>query len=167
MSKGYSGLFRETNGDKIARGINSAIQKEKAFEYAKDIYENGTTAEKRFINTVTVVYDEENNKYYYGMNGGIELHNSPKNAILFGDKTHEGILPKTSLNDFPLGNCSEVDAINKALNAGAKLEHLHLTTLDVKRKNIREHNIVGKCACENCTATFKGRVKKNNTEWED
>ena len=53
MSKGHSGLFRETNGDKIARGINSAIQKEKAFEYAKDIYENGTTAEKKTINTIT------------------------------------------------------------------------------------------------------------------
>ena len=167
MSKGHSGLFRETNGDKIARGINSAIQKEKAFEYAKDIYENGTTAEKRFINTVTVVYDEENNKYYYGMNGGIELHNTPKNAILFGDKTHEGILPKKKLNKFPLGNCSEVDAVNQALNAGAKLEHLHLTTLDVKRKNIRKHNIVGKCSCKNFTTTFKGRVKKNHTEWED
>ena len=74
---------------------------------------------------------------------------------------------RKKMNKFPLGNCSEVDAVNKALNAGAKLEHLHLTTLDVKRKNIRKHNIVGKCSCKNCTATFKGRVKKNNTEWED
>ena len=100
------------------------------------------------------------------MNGGIKLHKSPKNVILFGDKNHEGILPKTSLNDFPPGNCSEVDAVNNALNFGVKLENLHVTTLDVKRKNIRSHSIIGKYSCENCTATFKGRVKKNNTEWK-
>lgn len=166
MAKGHSGLFSGTKGDKIATGTNPVLQKEKAFEYAEKIYENGTKIEKKKINTVTVVYDEENDKYYYGMNGGVELHNSPKNAILFGDATHEGILPKSSLNDFPLGNCSEVDALNNALNAGAKLEHLHMTTLDVRRKNIRSHNIIGKCSCENCTATFKDKVKKNNTDWK-
>lgn len=120
--------------------------------------------EKVKLNTVSVVYDEENDKYYYGMNRGIELHHSPKNAILFGDDKHQGILPTTSFNNYPVGDCAEVDAINNALNAGAKLQHLHLTTLDVKRKNITSHNIVGKCACENCTYAFKGKVKTNNTK---
>lgn len=56
---------------------------------------------------------------------------------------------------------------NNALNAGAKLENLHITTLDVKKKHIRSHNIIGKCACENCTYTFKGKVKNNNSGWKE
>jgi len=167
MAKGHSGLFCGTKGDKVSKGINANLQKEKAFEYAKHLQEHGTKAEKKKLNTVTIIYDEQNDKYYYGMNGGIELHNSHKNVILFGDKNHEGILPKSSLNNFPLGNCSEVDAINNALNDGAKLENLHMTTLDVRRKNILNHVVVGKCSCENCTVAFKGIIKKNNTNWKE
>lgn len=167
MAKGHSGLFEGTKGDRVYRGISPSELKNKAFDYAEEISKNGTREEKDNLNTVTVAYDEENDKYYYGMNKGIKLHNSPKNDILFGSETHDGIIPKTSLNDFPVGNCSEVDAVNNALNGGAKLENLHLTTLDVKRKNIRSHSKIGKCSCENCTAAFKGRVKKNNTGWKD
>lgn len=164
MAKGHSGLFEGTKGDRTFRGISPSYLKDKAFEYAEKVSTSGTREEKDNLNTVTIAYDEENDKYYYGMNKGIKLHNSPKNDILFGK---DGIIPKTSLNDFPIGNCSEVDAVNNALNAGAKLENLHLTTLDVKRKNIRSHNIIGKCSCENCTSAFKGKVKKNNTGWKD
>ena len=142
MSKGNSGLFKGTKGSNKVNGVNPKVQKEKAFEYAKNIFENWTKLEKTKLNTVAVVYDEENDKYYYGMNRGIELHHTPKNAILFGDDKHKGILPTTSFNNYPVGNCAEVDAINNALNAGAKLQNLHMTTLDVKRKNITSHNIV-------------------------
>lgn len=90
-----------------------------------------------------------------------------KSTILLGDKTHEGILPKVKLNRYPLSNCAEVDAINNALNAGAKLENLHMSTLDVSRKNIRSHCIIEKCDCKNCVAAFKGKIKKNNTGWEN
>lgn len=31
---------------------------------------------------------------------------------------------------------------------------------------MRSHNIIGKCACENCTYAFKGKVKNNNTGWK-
>ena len=167
MAKGHSGLFEGTKGDRTYKGILASSLKEKAYDYAEEIHKNGSKAEKKKINTVTVVFDEETGKYYFGMNGGIELHNSSKNDILFGNETHDGLLPKTSMNNFPIGNCSEVDAINNALNAGAKLENLHMTTLDVKRNNIKEHKSIGKCACENCTYAFKGKVKKNNTGWKD
>lgn len=90
MSKGNSGLFNGTKGANRINGVNPNVQKEKAFEYAKSIFENGTKLEKAKLNTVSVVYDEENDKYYYGMNRGIELHHSPKNAILFGDDKWEG-----------------------------------------------------------------------------
>ena len=167
MAKMHSGLFHLTHGDRFITGTNPLSLAEMAFKYAENIFKNGTSNEKRDLNTITIVYDDLNDKYYYGMNKGIELHNSPKNAILFGDETHDGILPKTSLNRFPLGNCAEVDAINNALNDGAKLENLHITTLNVCRRNIRMHKIIGKKACENCTATFKGRIKENNTGWEE
>ena len=167
MAKMHSDLFHGTKGDRVYNGVSAKMLALKAFEYAKNIFENGTKDEKSSLNTVTIVYDEENDKYYYGMNHGIDLHNSFKNVILFGNVTYDGILPKLSLNKFPLGNCAEVDAINNALNNGAKLEHLHMTTLDVKRKNIREGIIMAKCACKNCTFAFKGKIKKNNTGWEE
>ena len=166
MSKPASNLVSGTFGANKLLGYNTKIQKQKAFERAEDISKNGTKLEKKLLNTITIVYDEENNKYYYGMNHGIEIHGTKKNPILFGDSNSTGLLPNSSLNHFPLGNCSEVDAINNALNDGAKLENLHITTLDVKKKHIRSHNIIGKCACENCTYTFKGKVKNNNTGWK-
>ena len=101
--------------------------------------------------------------YYYGRNGGIEKNGSPKSPILFGDSTHDGILPKQSLNNYKIGNCAEVDAINNALNAGAKLENLHITTIHTTPGNMGEY----KRACENCTQSFMGRVKRNYTGWHE
>ena len=57
------------------------------------------------------------------------INKTKKNPILFGDSTHIGILPTSSLNKYPIGNCAEVDAINNALNAGSKLKDLHITTI--------------------------------------
>ena len=167
MAKNCSGLFHKTHGEDLYYGSDPDQLKEKAFAYAEEIFENGNSKERNTLNTVCVVYDEKNNNYYYGRNKGIELHKTSKNVIIFGDDKHTGLLPKTSLNDFPLGNCAEVDAINNALNAGAQLEYLHIVTLDVKKKNIRSHNIVGKCACENCTAAFKNKIKQNHTKWKE
>ncbi len=165
MSKGTCGLFSKTNGAIKTEGINPAVQKTKALNYASSIHQNGTKAEKNRINTVSVVFDEQTGKYYYGMNGGIALHNSPKNAILFGDETHKGLLPKTSLNNFPVGHCAEIDAVNKALNDGASLSNLHITTISATKKNINGNKSISKCACENCTTALKGLIKQNNTGW--
>ncbi len=167
MSKSFSNLYSGTNGEHKARVMLLSTQKQKAFNYAKSIFEQGTPAEKKTINTVTVAVDETTGKVYYGMNGGVALHNTPKNAIIFGDKTHDGLLPKTSLNRYPVGHCSEVDAINNALNDGAKIENLHLTTLSTTRKNVKNGKIVPKDSCANCTYAFKGKIKKNNTGWRN
>lgn len=111
--------------------------------------------------TATVVYDESTGKYYYGINKGIKKSGEPKNPILFGDDSHKGILPAKSMNQYEVGNCAEVHAINHALNNGAKLKNLHISTI---------HTTVGsmgksKEACENCTYAFKGKIKHNNTGW--
>ncbi|MBR2801708.1 MAG: hypothetical protein IKE21_03790 [Erysipelotrichaceae bacterium] len=86
-----------------------------------------------------------------------------KNPILFGDDNHEGILPKQSLNKYPVGNCAEVDAINQALNGGSDIGDLHITTIHATNSQFGAF----KESCENCRYAFKSRVKANYSGWKD
>ena len=169
MSKPISGLFKGTKvslqkhfktSPKNIPTQNLRHVKEFAEKTAEELSSISNTQRSKF-NTATVVYDEKNDKYYYGINKGIFKNGTEKNKILFGDNTHEGILPKESLNNYRIGNCSEVDAINNALNDGAKLEDLHLTTIHASQNRMGEP----KSSCQNCTYSFKGRVKRNYTGW--
>lgn len=63
---------------------------------------------------------------------------------------------------YPVGNCAEVDAINQALNSGAKLENITIYTIHTTKGNVGRR----KEACENCTFAFKGKIKKNHTGWK-
>lgn len=169
MSKPVSGLFKGTNV-KILEHFKTSPRniptqnlrhvKKFAERMAEDLAKISNTQRSKF-NTATVVYDEKNDKYYYGMNKGIFKNGAEKNTILFGDNTHTGILPRESLNNYKIGNCSEVDAINNALNGGARLEDLHITTIHASANRMGE----SKAACQNCTYSFKGRVKRNYTGW--
>lgn len=47
MSKGTCGLFSKTNGAIKTEGIDPAVQKTKALNYASEIHQNGTKAEKK------------------------------------------------------------------------------------------------------------------------
>jgi len=116
---------------------------------------------KKNFNTACVVYDSENNKYYYGRNGGYHEDGYVRNPLLFGDTNVKGLLPHTSLNKYPIGNCAEVDAVNRALNAGAKLNNLYMTTIHVTKNKFGTY----KPACENCTFTFRGKVSDNFSGW--
>ena len=49
------------------------------------------------------------------MNRGVQLSGDTLNLSL------ESWLPESSLNQYRLGNCAEVDAVNQALNSGAML----------------------------------------------
>lgn len=169
MSKASSGLFQGTIGHKnksnVKTGKSNATQNRRhvllwAQEKVKGLA-NISNRQREKFNTASVAYDESTGKYYYGRNNVIEKNGTDKNPILFGDNTHEGILPKHSLNDYKVGNCAEVDAINKALNDGAKLENLHLTTIYTTSSNMGKK----KTACKNCTYSFKGKVKRNYTGW--
>ena len=111
------------------------------------------------MNTATVVYDERTGKYYYGRNGAPFEDGYIKNPTLF---SKNGILPKESLNVYKVGNCAEVDAVNKALNDGAKLENLHMTTIHTTKYSFGKN----KESCENCTAAFKNKIKQNYTGWK-
>lgn len=170
MSKTNSGHFTGTIGhkkyiistSKTKKIINNSYNNHKNVTAWADFISSGLSKkERRKFNTATVVYDEKTGKYYYGRNGGILLTKAKKNPILFGDSHHIGILPNKSLNKYPIGNCAEVDAINTALNNGAKLKDLHITTIH-STKNGFGHS---KVACENCTVAFKGKVKNNYSGW--
>ena len=97
------------------------------------------------FNTATVVYDARTGNYYYGMNRGVQLSGDMLNLSL------ESWLPESSLNQYRLGNCAEVDAVNQALNSGANASDLYLYTINTK-------NNVSKPMCENCIYTFGDRV---------
>ncbi len=171
MSKTSSGLFSGTKGTKNSntssrRQQNNATQNRRhvvlwAEKKAIELEKKSKRQRDKF-NTASVVYDENTGKYYYGRNGGIEKEGTKKNPLLFGDNVHKGILPKESLNNYSIGNCAEVDAINNALNDGADLKNLHLTTIHTTSGNMGKSKI----ACENCTYAFKGKIKRNYTGWQ-
>lgn len=169
MSKASSGLFTGTIGYKrknyAEKYRNNATQNRRhvvlwAQKQAEELEQISKRQRDKF-NTASVAYDESTGKYYYGRNNGIEKNGTVKNPILFGDSTHDGILPKQSFNDYKIGNCAEVDAINNALNAGAKLENLHLSTIHTTTGSMGQK----KPACMNCTYSFKGKIKRNYTGW--
>lgn len=131
--------------------------------WAKQKRNELTGKAKKNFNTACVVYNDETGKYYYGRNGGYRENGYIKNPILFGDSTHTGLLPKYSLNKYPVGNCAEVDAINRALNDGADISHLHITTIHAGKNQFGNY----KESCENCQYAFKGGVKANYSGWKD
>jgi hypothetical protein len=69
------------------------------------------------------------------MNRGVQLSGDTLNLSL------ESWLPESSLNQYRLGNCAEVDAVNQALNSGANASDLYLYTINTK-------NNVSKPVCE-------------------
>ena len=164
MSKSYSYLFSGTKGSIIHdKTVIKSVSKGKVTSWAQEKRASLTGEAKKKYNTACVVYDEATGKCYYGINGGYKEEGYEKNPILFGDQNHAGILPKTKLNKFPVGNCAEVDAVNRALNDGASLANLHMTTIYATKKRLGEY----KPSCENCIHTFRGRIKENYSGWID
>ncbi len=160
MGTGAGPGFGNTGGSRPSATIR-AYSRERVKEWAEKKRSELTGKTKKNFNTACVVYDSETGKYYYGRNGGYHEKDYVRNPQLFGDETHVGILPHTSLNIYPVGNCAEVDAVNRALNDGAKLSNLHMTTIHVTKKQFGDY----KPACQNCTYSFKGRISENFSGW--
>lgn len=164
MSKGISGKYFGTKGARQFGGTSKQLHSHVtswAETTAKSLSETSRRQRDKF-NTATVVYDEKTGKYYNGRNHGIEIDHDKKNPILFGDSNHEGLLPKQSLNNYTLGNCAEIHAINKALNDNASLSDLKMYTIHTTKGAFGK----AKPACKNCTYTLKGKIKKSYTGWE-
>lgn len=166
MSKGNSGLFTNTKGGLANISLHSSLIQTQSHErvnsWASRMRSKLTGKARKSFNTACVAYDESTGKYYYGRNGGYNKKNYNRNPILFGDSTHKGLLPQTSLNKYPVGNCAEVDAINNALNHGADIKHLHISTIHTTNSHFGEY----KESCENCTYAFKNKVKANYSGWK-
>ena len=170
MSKPSSGLFENTKGaiNSNSTKKNNTPSSHKLSSDVKIWAKNTIRAfkskrQRDKFNTASVVYDTATGKEYYGRNHGIVLDKSPRNKTLFGDNKKSGLLPTQSLNHYDVGNCAEVDAINKALNDGAKLKNLVMKTIHTTERNFGDN----KKACENCTFAFKGKIKENYSGWKE
>lgn len=166
MGSGSSGLYSGTHGSRgasstasHARQMGSGVRRWAQREADRCAAES--KRKRKAFNTACIAFDPETGKTYYGRNGGIALNGNPKNPILFGVDGKGGLLPSHSLNHLSIGNCAEVDAINSALNDGADIGRLHIYTINV---DSRRFGTV-KPACENCTAAFRGKIKRNYTGW--
>lgn len=157
----YNGTYGSNNPKKSYPHDNRKANHDHVVSWAEQKASELSSTQRSKFNTATVAYDESTKKYYYGRNAGIEKDEHPKNLILFGDDKQQGLLPPQSLNAYKIGNCAEVDAINSALNDGAKLKNLHITTIHATKNSMGQ----SKPACENCTYSFKGKVKRNYTGW--
>ena len=160
MSKSSSHQFSGTKGERIAQGRIPANQKKQLTDWANDVVarmgENVSKRKRDKFNTACVAFDETTGKLYFGRNGGVDR---------FGPDLHPDIkkaLPDKSLNKYPTSwNCAETDAINNALHDGAKMQNLHIYTIDTSSGRFGKD----KSSCANCTRAYKGRIKKNNTGW--
>lgn len=162
MGSGISGLYKNTKGSQKSPYSPSALHSRVeswAKRKANELEMQSKRQRDRF-NTACIAIDITTGKRYYGRNKGLEQDKDKKKPQLFGS---HGLLPKQSLNNYQLGNCAEVQAINKALNAGAKLENLCITTIHTTKTQMGH----SKKACKNCTHAFKKKIKINYTGWEE
>lgn len=163
MGSGIKGLYSGTRGSRVHMPKDNAKRmRSEATNWANqqiDKLAKQSNKKREKFTTASLAYDSESGKYFYGRNKGIEMKGDKKNPLLFSEN---GILPEKSLNNYPVGNCAEVDAINQALNSGAKLENITIYTIHTTKGHVGRR----KEACENCTFAFKGKIKKNHTGWK-
>ncbi len=167
MGSGKCRLYIGTAGSRSAAPGSGIVLSSKLTAWASRKAERLSKGQRRKFNTACIVYDEESGRYFYGRNKGIELAGAKKNTVLFGDGSNPGILPGQTLkNGLTVGQCAEVDAVNKALNAGARLENL--TMLTIYADDGRGSKFGSKKrACPNCTYAFKDTIKCNHSGWEE
>jgi hypothetical protein len=166
MSKGLSYLFNGTRGERQARAIMPSSQRNAVLNWANRLSAELSAKSKRQrdkFKTACVAVDDRTGNMYFGRNGGIGRDGAGLHPTL------KKILPKVPLNNYPTPwNCAESDAINKALHAGAILSDIHIYTISTALHGSGDNKYGnGKKSCENCTAAFKGRIRRNNTGWTE
>ena len=166
MSKGLSNLFSGTRGEKAASAIKPSVQRAAVKEWADKTSAELAAISKRQrdkFKTACVAVNERTGEMYFGKNGGIGRDGAGLHPKL------KSILPDKPLNNYPTPwNCAESDAINRALHAGANLEDIHIYTISTTLRGSGDNKYGhDKKSCENCTAAFKGRIRRNNTGWTD
>ncbi len=168
MGSGTSGLYVGTygandltKGKKTKENPSKEAMHQSINQWAISEKNKLSKTQQNKFNTACIACDCVTGNQYYGRNNGIKISGDEKNPILFGENDKGGILPTTSLNHLEVGRCAEVDAVNKALNSGAKLENLYMLTIHTRSDMFGEL----KKACENCTYAFKDKIKENYAGW--
>ncbi|RKI66641.1 hypothetical protein D7V91_12020 [bacterium 1xD42-67] len=164
LVKWQSGLtnFFQNNGAKISAFLNGGTSQiptvsqlsGKAMQWWEETKSTYSSNARKQVNKVSVVFDAQSGKYYYGVNREY-LGLGVKDARI------STLWPDGPLNEFLLGNCAENAAIYKALQGGANLDDLYLCTINLN-KNAKDLLIN---ACENCTYAFKGAVADGLSGW--
>lgn len=159
MSKNSSNLFVGTKGARLAKAITPSVQRSLVRSWAEKEalrLEKISKRQREKFKTACVAVDENTGRFYYGKNGGINRNGDDLHPIL---KT---LLPSNSLNGYPTPwNCAESHAINQALHAGANISNLHIYTIGTTKNDFGSDKV----SCANCTAAYKGKVRRNNTGW--
>lgn len=95
---------------------------------------------------VTVIVDKKTGHVYEGISKTLTSTTSQISPRL------KLLLPKESLEKWPVLNCSECDAFNKALKSGADVNDLEMHTLKLDKKTGAYTNFE---RCQNCKVTTK------------
>ncbi|HTM99775.1 MAG TPA: YwqJ-related putative deaminase, partial [Pedobacter sp.] len=130
-----------------ARGLNllkySGKARSFAFKFAEEVIAN--TSKERLPRAITAILDRQTGKVYYGRSGVLKSVED-LNAQL------KSLIPKESLEKWSVTNCAECDALNNALNDGAKIKDLEMHTLQVEKKTGKAVDFE---RCANCKETTK------------
>ena len=165
MGSGYSNCYGGSNNSSSSTiSKHETPMHQKVQNWANRMRSKLTGAKKKYFKVACVVYDDNTKRFYYGRNGGINSPDVKRHPLLFGNEKKKGILPEKSLNNYIVGSCAEIDAVNKALNHGSRIENLHILVIDARKQPKYFGNYMK--SCENCTAALKGRVKENYSGWE-
>lgn len=125
-----------------AFGSSAPIAPKVARVYASTLIKG--VSKSKLPRVISVIVDRKTGKVFTGKSGG--LKGKTVNEQL------KKLLPKESLKEWSTTNCAECEALNNALNAGAKLENMEMHTLQIDKKT-GTYIEVNKCA--NCEITTK------------
>ena len=129
-------LAMVTFGVKVAKA--AIISKNAALARAREL--KTLPRDKRPTMTSTAV-DVQSGRLYYGDSGGVLP--TDINPVL------KNQMPTVSLEIWSVANCAEFKAVNNALNVGAKLENLVVTT-------VRVNTLTFVPMCKNCQISIQG-----------
>jgi RHS repeat-associated protein len=140
--RGVAGFFDESGSVSLQNSALQGMAKGLAYSYASELFK--TTPKGSLPRAVTAIVDLKTGKSFFGTSGSLE-----EGAI---NPALKELLPKESLEAWKVHNCAECDALNKALNAGSKLEDLEMHTVKISSTTGKLEDFT---RCQNCRITTK------------
>jgi RHS repeat-associated protein len=111
-----------------------------AERYAAQLRKSAEFQSTGFPTMASAVVDTSSGKVYLGRSGALpgDIHPDLRARM-----------PASSLEEWPVNNCAEFDALNKALHDGASLDNLEMATVRVASGKAEPR-------CKNCKVTTQG-----------